>query len=246
MPEDSVASKPRFKRILLKLSGEAFQGKKEFGIDIDYLKELSGYLKQIHELNVEMGIVVGGGNFWRGRDATSLGMDQATADYIGMTGTIMNALALQASLESIHTQVRVLSAIQVQQLAEPYIRRRAIRHIEKGRIVIFAGGTGSPFFSTDTCAALRAAEINADVVLKATNVDHIYSEDPKINKHAIRYKVLDYTELLTKDLKVIDATAVSLCREKKLPLIVFSIKEPENLVKVLFDENLGTSVKENR
>jgi uridylate kinase len=246
MSEGSGESKPRFKRILLKLSGEAFQGKKEFGIDIDYLKELSTYLKRIHELHVEMGIVVGGGNFWRGRDATSLGMEQATADYIGMTGTIMNALALQASLESIHSQVRVLSAIQVQQLAESYIRRRAIRHIEKGRIVIFAGGTGSPFFSTDTCAALRAAEINADVVLKATNVDCIYSEDPKINQHAIRYKELDYTELLTKNLKVIDATAVSLCREKKLPMIVFSIKDPENLVKVLFDVNLGTSVKEKQ
>jgi uridylate kinase len=243
MSEDSGKSKPRFKRILLKISGEAFQGKKEFGIDIDYLKVLSGYLKQIHDLKVEMGIVVGGGNFWRGREATLVGMDQASADYIGMTGTIMNGLALQASLESMDVPVRVLSAIQVQQLAEPYIRRRAIRHIEKGRIVIFAGGTGSPFFSTDTCAALRAAEINADVVLKATNVDHIYSEDPKINKNAIQYKELDYTEVLTKNLKVIDATAISLCREKKMPLIVFSIDEPENLVKVLFDDSIGTSVK---
>jgi len=243
MSEGSGESKPRFKRILLKLSGEAFQGKKEFGIDIDYLKVLSGFLKQIHDLHVEMGIVVGGGNFWRGRDATLVGMDQASADYIRMTGTIMNGLALQASLESLGVPVRVLSAIQVQQLAEPYIRRRAIRHIEKGRIVIFAGGTGSPFFSTDTCAALRAAEINADVVLKATNVDHIYSEDPKINKNAIQYKELDYTEVLTKNLKVIDATAISLCREKKMPLIVFSIDEPENLVKVLFDDSIGTSVK---
>ena len=243
MSDDSGKQKPRFKRILLKISGEAFQGKKEFGIDIDYLKVLSGFLKQIHDLHVEMGIVVGGGNFWRGRDATLVGMDQASADYIGMTETIMNGLALQASLESLGVPVRVLSAIQVQQLAEPYIRRRAIRHIEKGRIVIFAGGTGSPFFSTDTCAALRAAEINADVVLKATNVDHIYSEDPKINKNAIQYKELDYTEVLTKNLKVIDATAISLCREKKMPLIVFSIDEPENLVKVLFDDSIGTSVK---
>jgi uridylate kinase len=161
-----------------------------------------------------------------------------------MIATIMNALALQSVLESLDVPVRVQSAIQVLQLAEPYIRRRAIRHLEKGRIVIFGGGTGSPFFSTDTTAALRASEIDAEVILKATNVDHIYSEDPKINGNAIQYKEIDYTEVLTKNLKVIDATAISLCRESKIPLIVFSIKDPENLINVLFSDEIGTSVKE--
>jgi len=239
-----VSKTPRFKRVVLKLSGESFQGSKGYGIDIDYVRELSAYIKKIHELNIELGIVVGGGNIWRGRDAANYGMEQATADYIGMMATIMNSLALQSVLESIGLPVRVLSAIQVQQLAEPYIRRRAIRHLEKGRIIIFAGGTGSPFFSTDTTAALRAAEINAEVILKATNVDYIYSDDPKTNSNAMQYKEIDYTEVLAKNLKVIDATAISLCREKKMPLIVFSIKDPSNLVNVLFSDEIGTSVKE--
>lgn len=239
-----VSKTPRFKRVVLKLSGESFQGNKGYGIDIDYVREISSYIKKIHELNIELGIVVGGGNIWRGRDAANYGMEQATADYIGMMATIMNSLALQSVLESIDLPVRVLSAIQVQQLAEPYIRRRAIRHLEKGRIVIFAGGTGSPFFSTDTTAALRAAEINAEVILKATNVDYIYSDDPKLNTKALQYKEIDYTEVLAKNLKVIDATAISLCREKKMPLIVFSIKNPENLINVLFSDEIGTSVKE--
>ena len=236
-------SKPRFKRILLKLSGEAFQGNQNYGIDLNYLKTLSKYIKEMKNLQLEIAIVVGGGNIWRGRDASSFSMEEATADYIGMLATIMNALALQTALEAEGLHVRVQSAIQVQELAEPYIRRRAIRHLEKGRIVIFAGGTGSPFFSTDTTAVLRAAEINAEVVLKATNVDAIYSEDPKKNSKAIQYKEIDYTEMLARNLKVVDATAISLCRDKKIPLIVFSIKDPSNLVKVLFSENIGTSVK---
>lgn len=239
-----VSKTPRFKRVLLKLSGESLQGKKGYGIDIDYIRDVSVYLKRIHDLGIELAIVVGGGNFWRGRDASSYGMEQATADHIGMVATLMNALALQSALESLDLPVRVQSAIQVQQLAEPYIRRRAIRHLEKGRIVIFGGGTGNPFFSTDTTAALRASEINAEVILKATNVDYIYSEDPKINGNAIQYKEIDYTEVLTKNLKVIDATAISLCRENHIPLIVFSIKDPENLVNVFFSDEIGTSVKE--
>jgi len=235
--------KPRFKRILLKLSGEAFLGNQNYGIDLNYLKVLSTYIKEIHALNVETAIVVGGGNIWRGRDAKEIGMEDATADYIGMLATIMNALALQTVLEGFALEVRVQSAIQVQELAEPYIRRRAIRHLEKGRIVIFAGSTGSPFFSTDTTAALRAAEIGAEVILKATNVDAVYSEDPKENSNAIQYKEIDYTEILSKNLKVIDSTAISLCRDNKIPLIVFSIKDPSNLVKVLYSKEIGTSVR---
>jgi uridylate kinase len=237
------SQKPRFKRILLKLSGEALQGKKEFGIDIDYLREFSRYIKQIRELSVDVAIVVGGGNIWRGRDAAGYGIETATADYIGMLATIMNALTLQSILETEGIHVRVQSAIQVQELAETYIRRKAIRHLEKGRVVIFAGGTGSPFFSTDTAAALRAAEIGADVILKATNVDAVYSEDPKINSNATLYKEIDYTELLAKNLKVIDSTAISLCRDNKIPLIVFSIKDLSNLIKVLYSP-IGTSIRE--
>jgi uridylate kinase len=236
-------SKPRFKRILLKLSGESFLGNQSYGIDLDYLKILSKYIKEINDLGIENAIVVGGGNIWRGRDASQYGMEIATADYIGMLATIMNALALQTVLEANGLEVRVQSAIQVQELAEPYIRRRAIRHLEKGRIVIFAGGTGSPFFSTDTTAALRAAEIGAEVILKATNVDAVYSEDPKKNLNARQYKEIDYTEMLAKNLKVVDSTAISLCRDNKIPLIVFSIKDPSNLVKVLFASDIGTSVK---
>ena len=236
-------SKPRFKRILLKLSGESFLGNQSYGIDLDYLKILSKYIKEINDLGIENAIVVGGGNIWRGRDASQYGMEIATADYIGMLATIMNALALQTVLEANGLEVRVQSAIQVQELAEPYIRRRAIRHLEKGRIVIFAGGTGSPFFSTDTTAALRAAEIGAEVILKATNVDAVYSEDPKKNLNARQYKEIDYTEMLAKNLKVVDSTSISLCRDNKIPLIVFSIKDPSNLVKVLFASDIGTSVK---
>lgn len=236
-------SKLRFKRVLLKLSGESFLGNQSYGIDLDYLKILSKYIKEINNLGVENAIVVGGGNIWRGRDASKYGMDVATADYIGMLATIMNALALQTVLEANGLEVRVQSAIQVQELAETYIRRRAIRHLEKGRVVIFAGGTGSPFFSTDTTAALRAAEIGAEVILKATNVDAVYSDDPKKNSNAQQYKEIDYTEMLAKNLKVVDSTAISLCRDNKIPLIVFSIKDPSNLVKVLFSENIGTSVK---
>lgn len=236
-------SKPRFKRILLKLSGESFLGNQSYGIDLDYLKILSKYIKEINDLGIENAIVVGGGNIWRGRDAFQYGMEIATADYIGMLATIMNALALQTVLEANGLEVRVQSAIQVQELAELYIRRRAIRHLEKGRIVIFAGGTGSPFFSTDTTAALRAAEIGAEVILKATNVDAVYSEDPKKNSNARQYKEIDYTEMLAKNLKVVDSTAISLCRDNKIPLIVFSIKDPSNLVKVLFASDIGTSVK---
>ena len=244
MSKTEESLNPCFKRILLKLSGEALQGKKEFGIDIDYLKEFSSYIKKIRELNIDVAIVVGGGNLWRGRDAAGYGIETATADYIGMLATIMNALTLQSVLESEGIHVRVQSAIQVQQLAEVYIRRKAIRHLEKGRVVIFAGGTGSPFFSTDTAAALRAAEIGADVILKATNVDAVYSDDPKKNSKAILYKNIHYTEMLAKNLKVIDSTAVSLCRDNKIPLIVFSIDDLSNLLKVLYSPGIGTFIGE--
>lgn len=233
---------PKYSRIVLKLSGEAMAGDAGVGIDTTIVQVIAKKVKEVHDLGVETSIVVGGGNFWRGRDSGN--MDRATSDYMGMLGTVMNALALQDALEGLDAVTRVQTAIEMKQVAEPYIRRRAIRHLEKGRIVIFAGGTGNPYFSTDTTAALRAAEIDADVILLAKKgVDGIYDADPKINKDAKKFDELSYFEILKRELKIMDSTATSLCMDNKIPLIVFGIDEPSNIVDVVTGSTIGTNVK---
>lgn len=233
---------PKYSRVVLKLSGEAMAGNAGVGIDTDIVQVIAEKVKEVHDLGVETSIVVGGGNFWRGRDSGN--MDRATSDYMGMLGTVMNALALQDALEGLNAVTRVQTAIEMKQVAEPYIRRRAIRHLEKGRIVIFAGGTGNPYFSTDTTAALRAAEIDADVILLAKKgVDGIYDSDPKINKNARKFDELTYFEILKRELKIMDSTATSLCMDNKIPLIVFGIDEPSNIVDVVKGSTIGTNVK---
>ncbi|EGS31719.1 UMP kinase [Peptoniphilus sp. oral taxon 375 str. F0436] len=233
---------PKYSRVVLKLSGEAMAGNAGVGIDTDIVQVIAEKVKEVHDLGVETSIVVGGGNFWRGRDSGN--MDRATSDYMGMLGTVMNALALQDALEGLNAVTRVQTAIEMKQVAEPYIRRRAIRHLEKGRIVIFAGGTGNPYFSTDTTAALRAAEIDADVILLAKKgVDGIYDSDPKVNKNARKFDELTYFEILKRELKIMDSTATSLCMDNKIPLIVFGIDEPSNIVDVVKGSTIGTNVK---
>ncbi|MBS4871304.1 MAG: UMP kinase [Peptoniphilus sp. oral taxon 375] len=233
---------PKYSRVVLKLSGEAMAGNAGVGIDTDIVQVIAEKVKEVHDLGVETSIVVGGGNFWRGRDSGN--MDRATSDYMGMLGTVMNALALQDALEGLNAVTRVQTAIEMKQVAEPYIRRRAIRHLEKGRIVIFAGGTGNPYFSTDTTAALRAAEIDADVILLAKKgVDGIYDSDPKVNKNAKKFDELTYFEILKRELKIMDSTATSLCMDNKIPLIVFGIDEPSNIVDVVKGSTIGTNVK---
>ncbi len=235
---------PKFKRIILKLSGEALAGGKGTGIDPETVTNISGQIKKIQELGVEVAIVVGGGNFWRGRSTKE--MDRATSDYMGMLGTVMNALALQDALENLDVVTRVQSAIEMRQVAEPYIRRRAIRHLEKGRVVIFGAGTGNPYFSTDTTAALRAAEIEAEVILLAKKgVDGVYDSDPKINSNAQKFDTLKYIDILNLGLGIMDSTATSLCMDNRIPLIVFGIDEPDNIVNVVLGEKIGTQVKED-
>lgn len=235
---------PIFKRIILKLSGEALAGKKGVGIDTETVTNIASQVKEIHKLGVEVAIVVGGGNFWRGR--TSKDMDRATSDYMGMLGTVMNALALQDALENLDVMTRVQTAIEMRQVAEPYIRRRAIRHLEKGRIVIFGAGTGNPYFSTDTTAALRAAEIEAEVILLAKKgVDGVYDSDPKFNSNAKKFDTLKYIDILNLGLGIMDSTATSLCMDNKIPLIVFGIDEPNNIVNVILGKKIGTHVKED-
>ncbi len=234
--------KPIYQRILLKISGEVLLGEVPFGISPEVLKNISQEISELIKENVQLAIVIGGGNIFRGRQAKILGINQTTADYMGMLATVINGLALQEALEKEEMNVRVMSAIQMRAVAEPYIRRRAIRHLEKGRVVIFAAGTGNPYFSTDTAAALRAAEIGAKVVLKATKVDGIYERDPIQYKDAHKFKTLSYLELLQKRLKVIDATAVSLCMDNKLPIIVFNVTIPGNLKRVIYGESIGTKV----
>jgi uridylate kinase len=234
--------RPRFKRILLKLSGEALMGDGKYGISPKTLQQIAGEVKEVIELGVEVGIVIGGGNIFRGVSASTEGMDRASADYMGMLATVINALALQDSLEKLGVFTRVQSAIDMQQLAEPYIRRRAVRHLEKGRVVIFAAGTGNPYFTTDTAASLRGMEIHADVILKATKVDGIYSADPMKDKTATRYKTLTYQEVLAKNLKVMDSTAISLCMDNELPIIVFDLGGNGNIMKVVMGEDVGTLV----
>lgn len=232
----------RYKRILLKLSGEALAGSQGFGIDTETINQISSEIAEIHELGVQIAIIVGGGNFFRGLQASAKGMDRATADYIGMLATVMNALSLQYFLEKKGVNTRVQSAITMQEVAEPYIRRRAIRHLEKGRVVLFAAGTGNPFFSTDTAAALRALEIGADVILKATKVDGVYEADPSKKPDAKLFKRLSYIEVLNKSLQVMDSTAISLCMDNNLPIIVFNLTEPGNIKKVVLGEDIGTLI----
>lgn len=233
---------PKYKRVVLKLSGEALAGDKGVGIDIPTVKKISEQIKAIHDLGVETSVVVGGGNFWRGRDSAD--MDRATSDYMGMLGTVMNALAFQDSLENLGVMTRVQTAIEMKDVAEPYIRRRAIRHLEKGRVVIFAAGTGSPYFSTDTTAALRAAEIDAEVILIAKKgVDGIYDSDPKLNSNAKKFKELSYLEILNRELKIMDTTATSLCMDNQIPLVVFGIDEENSMLNVVEGKDMGTKVR---
>jgi len=218
-----------FNRILVKLSGEILAGKKGFGIDPDITKDLALKIKEVAEKGIQVGIVIGGGNIFRGISAESKGLDRVPGDYIGMMATIMNSVALQSALERLGCDTRVMSALSITQLAEPYIRRRGIRHLEKGRIVIFAGGTGNPYFSTDTAAALRAIEINADVIMKGTKVNGVYDKDPLIHKDAKRFKELTYNEVVQGELKVMDLTAVTLCKENNFPILVFNLKDDDSI-----------------
>ncbi|ADU30725.1 UMP kinase [Evansella cellulosilytica] len=236
--------KPKYSRIVLKLSGEALAGDQGYGIDPSVIQSIAEQIRDIIDLNVEVAIIVGGGNIWRGMAGSAKGMDRATADYMGMLATVMNSLALQDSLETIGVQTRVQSSIEMRQVAEPYIRRRAIRHLEKKRVVIFAAGTGNPYFSTDTTAALRAAEIEADVILMAKNkVDGVYSADPSVDATAFKYETLTYLDILKDGLAVMDSTASSLCMDNNIPLIVFSIMEEGNIKRAVLGEEIGTIIR---
>lgn len=239
-----MMSEVKFSRIVLKLSGEAIAGDKGFGINPKVINQMAEELKGVHELGVEIAIVVGGGNIWRGNVGEEMGMERAQADYMGMLATIMNALALQDVLENHDVPTRVQTSVEMRQIAEPYIRRRAIRHLEKGRVVIFAGGTGNPYFTTDTTAALRAAEINADVILMAkNNVDGVYDSDPNLNKEATKYDELTHLDVINKGLKVMDSTASSLSMDNDIPLVVFNLNEPGNIKRVVLGETIGTTVR---
>jgi uridylate kinase len=239
---------PRWKRILLKLSGEALMGEGAFGIDPPTLEGIAAEIAEVRALGVEVAVVIGGGNIFRGLAASAHGMDRASADYMGMLATVMNSLALQDALERTGVNTRVMSAIEMQELCEPYIRRRAMRHLEKGRVVIFAAGTGNPYFTTDTAASLRAMEIHAEVVLKATRVDGVYDRDPNKFPDAQRFHRLTYLEVLERDLKVMDSTAISLCRDNKLAIVVFDLRSRGNIRRVVQGESIGTLVtdEENR
>jgi uridylate kinase len=233
-----------YKRILLKLSGEALLGKKSSGVDPEVANYIAAEIKSLADLNVQIGIVVGGGNIFRGLEASSKGMDRTSADYMGILATVINSLALQSALEMHGIATRVQSSIEMHQIAEPFIQRKAIRHLEKGRIVIFAGGTGNPYFTTDTAASLRAMEIKADVIMKATKVDGVYDSDPVKNKKAVMFKNIKYIDVLTKNLKVMDATAISLCRDNSLPIIVFNLQKKGNIRGVICGKKIGTYVGE--
>ncbi len=235
----------KYKRVIIKISGEALSGNLGYGLDHLILDSIARQVKEVSDMGVEVAIVVGGGNIWRGMSGSERGMDRATADYMGMLATVINALALQDALESRGSATRVLSAIEMRQVAEPYIRRRAIRHLEKGRVVIFAAGTGNPYFSTDTTAALRAAEIEAEIILMAKKVEGVYDSDPKDNPLAEKFNEIDYIDLLNKGLKVIDSTAASLCMDNNIPLIVFSIMQEGNIRRVLTGEKIGTCIGGN-
>lgn len=239
-----IMSTAKYRRIVLKLSGEALSGTQGYGIEPKVIFSIAEQIKEVVELGVEVAVVVGGGNIWRGKVGSEMGMDRASADYMGMLATVMNSLALQDGLETIGVQTRVQTSIEMRQVAEPYIRRRAIRHLEKKRVVIFAAGTGNPYFSTDTTAALRAAEIEAEVILMAkNNVDGVYSDDPMINKNAVKYDNLTFMDMLNEGLAVMDSTASSLCMDNDIPLIVFSITEEGNIKRVVEGETIGTTIR---
>lgn len=245
VPAEATGERPaglRYRRILLKLSGEALLGDRQYGVDPAFCIFIARQVAEVHRLGVQIGIVVGGGNIFRGLAAAARGMDRATGDYIGMLATVMNALALQDALERVGVQTRVMSALGMNEVAEPYIRRRAVRHLEKGRVVILAAGTGNPYFTTDTAAALRAVEIGAEVILKATKVDGVYDADPLTHPGARRYDRLVYSDLLRDRLQVLDATAVSLCMENDLPIIVFDLNRPDNIRRVALGEPVGTLI----
>lgn len=231
-----------FSRVVLKLSGEALAGPQGFGINPEIVDSIAEQIKEVWEFGVQMAIVVGGGNIWRGVQGSAKGVDRATADYMGMLATVLNALALQDALEKLGVQTRVQTAIEMRAVAEPYIRRRAMRHMEKGRVIIFAAGTGNPFFSTDTTAALRAAEIEAEVILKATKVDGVYDSDPKKNPNAVKFDKLAYMDVLRRGLGVMDSTATSLCMDNKIPIIVFDLTIPGNIKRAILGESIGTYV----
>ncbi len=235
-------TKPVYKRILLKLSGEALMGKQSFGIDADVVKFIAHEIKEVFDLGIEIGVVIGGGNIFRGLSASAQGFDRVLADQMGMLATVINSLAIQNYLERLEIPTRILSAIHMEAIAEPFIRRRAIRHLEKGRVVIFAAGTGSPYFSTDTAAALRAIEIQADAILKGTKVDGVYSADPHKDPTAVRYSTIHYLEVVRRRLQVMDITAVTLCMENNLPIIVFNMTQPGNFRKIILGEEIGTKV----
>ncbi|MEK7671481.1 MAG: UMP kinase [Bacteroidota bacterium] len=237
-------SKPKYKRILLKLSGEALMGDKQFGIDPTVLKQYSLEIKSIHELGVQVGIVIGGGNIYRGVSNSSDNIDKVTGDHMGMLATLINALALQSALEHTGLLTRLISAIRMEVIAEPFIRRRAVRHLEKERIVLFGAGTGNPYFTTDTAAALRAVEIEADVIVKGTRVDGVYDSDPEKNPGATKFPEISYLDVLKKNLGVMDMTAITLCRENKLPILVFNMNKPGNLKRLMMGEEIGTKVLE--
>jgi uridylate kinase len=238
----TVPATPIYKRALLKLSGEALMGEQQFGVDPVVATRIARDVGEIQGLGVETAIVIGGGNIFRGLAASARGMDRATADYMGMLATVINALALQDALEQTGVNTRVVTAIEMRAVAEPFIRRRAIRHLEKGRVVIFAAGTGNPYFTTDTAAALRAMEIKADVILKGTKVDGIYTADPMIDREATKYASISYLQVLERQLKVMDATAISLCMDNKLPIVVFNLRQAGNIRKVVLGEPIGTTV----
>ena len=237
-----MPSKPELSRILLKLSGEVLANEDGFGIDTEKVAYLAQQIKPVHDSNVHIGLIIGAGNIFRGMQAAAGGMDRVTGDYLGMLATIMNAIALQDSLEKIGCQTRTLSAINVTQIAEPYIRRRAIRHMEKGRIVIIAGGTGNPFFTTDSAAALRATELGSEIVLKGTKVDGVYDKDPEKNSNAKKYESLTYDKVIHDNLRVMDMTAITLCKENNIPIKVFSIKNSGDLLDIVMGSNIGTTI----
>src|SRR6266404_3551502 len=235
---------PKYKRIILKVTGEVFAGPLDFGIDGNTVKAFAQEIKEVKELGCELALVIGGGNIFRGAIASEIGMDRASADTMGMLATVINSLALQDALEKLGVSTRVLSAIEMRQVAEPYIRRRATRHLEKGRIVIFAGGTGNPYFTTDTTASLRAMEVGAEVILKGTHsgVDGVYTADPRTNPDALRYDRITYIDVINQGLKIMDSTAITFCRDNKLPIVIFDVLKPGNIHRVLVGEQIGTIV----
>ncbi|MDQ1707888.1 MAG: uridylate kinase [Pyrinomonadaceae bacterium] len=232
-PSTPDKAKPAYRRVLLKISGEALMGEQNYGIDVDVARTVAEELKAVHAMGVQVAVVVGGGNIFRGVSKSAGNMDRSAADYIGMLATVMNAVVLQDALEKLHVQTRVMSAIDIPQLAEPFIRRRAVRHLEKDRIVIFAAGTGNPYFTTDSAAALRALEIKADIILKATKVEGVYNADPMLDKTAVRYDSITYQQVLERQLKVMDASAISLCMDNNLPIVVFNMRQAGNITRVV-------------